>query len=161
SPFVENEKRASGDERKTESVIPAERLFQIQNREAGEYEQRNDFLDGLELRCRIDCAAPAVRGDCQPVFEKSDAPARQHHQGEPTSLEFQVSIPGKRHEYVGRKEHQNGQNRWRNGWHAYPLKLATSAIRGAVGSMTSRSSLQSGCESSKKTSGQNFWTETT
>ena len=76
-PFVKDQKRADGDEQKTERVIPAQRLLQIQHREAGEHHQRDHLLHGLELRRRIDRAAPAVGRHRQPVFEEGDPPARQ------------------------------------------------------------------------------------
>src|SRR5437899_10850114 len=43
-PFVKNQKCAGGNQRKPQSVIPSERLLEIQDGEAGEHHQRDHFL---------------------------------------------------------------------------------------------------------------------
>src|ERR1700682_278473 len=52
-PFVENQERACSDEGKAQRVIPAQRLLEIQHREAGEHDPRDYLLHGLELGCTI------------------------------------------------------------------------------------------------------------
>src|SRR5438132_4768410 len=51
---------ARRDQGKADGVIPGDRLLQIENREAGENEERDHLLDGLELCGRIGRAAPTV-----------------------------------------------------------------------------------------------------
>ena len=73
---AEDEECAAGDERKAHYVVPGDRLLEIEDREAGEHDQRDHLLHGLQLRRRIDLAAPAVGRHREPVFEERDAPAR-------------------------------------------------------------------------------------
>ena len=72
---MENEKRAEGNERKAQTVIPAQRLFQVQHGEAGENDKCNYFLNGFELGRRIDRAAPAIGWHREPVFEERYSPS--------------------------------------------------------------------------------------
>ena len=120
-PFVKNQKRAGGDEGKAERVIPAQRLLQVQHRESGEHHQRDHLLHGLELCGRIDRAAPAVGRHRQPVFEKGDPPARHDDERQRAFLEFEMAVPGKGHEDVGGKQHQDRQQRRGNCRHRRPL----------------------------------------
>src|SRR3954468_11302781 len=78
-PFLKNEKRASANERETDQMIPADRLLQIDQREAREEEQRDHLLHRLELRRRIDRVAVAVRRHREAVFDERDGPACQDH----------------------------------------------------------------------------------
>ena len=122
SPLVKNEKRPRCDQRKAEAVIPAQRLLQVQHRESGEHDQRDHLLHGLELRRRIDLAAPAVGRHRQPVFEERDAPAHQHHERQPAPLVLEMAVPGEGHEDVGGEQHQDRQDLRRNGGHEFLSK---------------------------------------
>ena len=74
APFVEDEERAGGDEGKSERVIPAQRLLQVQHREAGEHDQRDHLLHGLELRSRVDRNAPAIVAGTASQYSKNAMP---------------------------------------------------------------------------------------
>src|SRR5882724_5439014 len=56
-PFVKNQKRTGGDQRKPEPVIPPQRLLQIQNREAGEHDQRDHLPSCMVLSCAAEYTA--------------------------------------------------------------------------------------------------------
>src|SRR5712671_6197634 len=58
---AENEERSHRNKAETDGVVPGHGLLEIKEREAGEDQQRDHLLDGLELRRGIDRAAPAVR----------------------------------------------------------------------------------------------------
>src|SRR6185503_18058090 len=59
-PFLEHEIRAERDQREAGGMVPAERFLEVRDGEAREHQQRDNLLHGLELRRRIDRAAPAV-----------------------------------------------------------------------------------------------------
>jgi hypothetical protein len=90
-------------------IVPAQRLLQVQHRESGEHDQRDHLLHGLELRGRIDRAAPAVGRHRQPVFEKRNPPAHHDDERQRDLLEAEVAVPGECHEDVGAKQHQDRQ----------------------------------------------------
>src|SRR5438552_17787184 len=57
---AEDEIGAGRDEREANRVVPAYRLLEIEDREGSEDQERDDLLNGLELRGGVDGAAPAV-----------------------------------------------------------------------------------------------------
>ena len=99
-PLVENEKYSQGDATEARGMIPLYFFIEIENREYGEYQQSDHFLNSLELRGAELIRANAVRRDLEAVFEKSDAPAHQNHLPESGSAELQVAIPGEGHEDI-------------------------------------------------------------
>src|SRR5690606_33231942 len=61
---------------------------------------------------RIDLVADAIGRNGQPIFEKGDAPADQHHHPQRRAVEFEVPVPGKGHEDIGGDEQPDrGQGR--------------------------------------------------
>src|SRR5690242_1137910 len=108
-PFLKNEIGASTNEREADRMIPAERLLQIDQREAREDDERDHLLHGLELRRRIDRIAIAIRRNREAVFDERDAPACEDHADERDFLEAQMSVPGDGHEQVGADQQKDGQ----------------------------------------------------
>src|SRR5215210_4938643 len=67
----EDEESAGSDQREADEMMPADRLLQVQHRKAGEDQERDDLLHGLQLRRRIGLRADAVRRHRKPVLEKA------------------------------------------------------------------------------------------
>jgi hypothetical protein len=57
---AKNEEGPAGDQGKPDHMIPGDRLIEINRRENRKHRERDYFLNGLELRGRIDCATEAV-----------------------------------------------------------------------------------------------------
>jgi len=81
-------------------VIPFNGVAQVKNGEDAEDSERNNFLSDFELRRRIDVAAPAIGGNLEDVFEKSDAPACEDDEPDGFAFEFEMTVPGEGHEDV-------------------------------------------------------------
>src|SRR5258708_35685747 len=75
-PLLKYEKRSQRNERKSDRMIPAERLFEVQHREGGEHRERDDLLHGLELRRRIARVAPPVGRHRRGIFTQRAARGR-------------------------------------------------------------------------------------
>jgi len=86
----------------------AQFLAQIGDGKSGEDHQRDDLLDGLELRSRELERADTVGGHLEAIFEESDTPAGQNDLPQSFAAIFEVAIPGKGHEDV-----RNGQQQYR------------------------------------------------
>ena len=106
----ETRKRLPPRSRKADRMIPGDRLLEVKHREAGEHQEGDDLLHGLELRRRIDRVAPAVGRHRQAIFDQRDAPGRENHADERHLLEAQMAVPGERHEDVGAEQHQDRQH---------------------------------------------------
>src|SRR5262245_58679907 len=78
-----------------------------EDREANEDQERNHLLHGLELRRRVDRAAPAISRHRHAILDEGDRPARHDHPHERDLLEAQVSVLGERYEQVGTEEQQD------------------------------------------------------
>src|ERR1700722_7363990 len=81
-------------------MIPFDCSVQIRNREHHEDDQRDDFLDRLQLRRTVDGVADAVAGNLQAVLEERDAPAYENDDPQRTIGEFQVAVPREGHKDV-------------------------------------------------------------
>src|SRR5947207_15841411 len=103
-PFLKYEERASGNQREADEVIPADRLLQVDERKAGEHQQRDHLLHRFELRCRIDGIAETVRRNRKAVFDERDAPAREDDAEQRHLLEAEMAVPrdGHRLEQISR-----------------------------------------------------------
>jgi len=83
-------------------IIPFERLVHIHERKWHKHDQRDDFLQNLELRQIELREANAVGRHLKAVFYQGDAPTDKD--GNPQGLLMQVTqmpIPGKQHKKVG------------------------------------------------------------
>lgn len=68
---MKDEEGPTRDQRKSQPVIPPQRLLQIQHRKSGKHDQGDDFLHRLELRGAIDRAAPTIGGHRQQYSKKA------------------------------------------------------------------------------------------
>jgi hypothetical protein len=107
---VENKKHRQSDARKARGVIPFYFFVEIQHRENGKDRERDDLLNGLELRRAEFIGANAVRRNLEAVLKKSDSPAHQDHFPESGGAVLQVAIPGKSHEDVRNGQQDNGSH---------------------------------------------------
>jgi hypothetical protein len=98
---VKDEEDSCHDKREASRVVPLELFSEIQNRKDGKNGQRNDFLDGFELRGVEFVGADAIRGDLEAVLEERNAPTDQHNLPQRRRPVFQVAVPSKSHENVG------------------------------------------------------------
>ena len=94
--------------RSPRSVCEAQRLLEIDRGEAGEHDERNHFLDRLELRGRIDGAADAVGRHGEAIFNEGDSPAHQHHRHERNRLELEMAISSNGHKQIRADEENDG-----------------------------------------------------
>src|ERR1044072_631092 len=108
-PFLKDEERASRNQREADEVIPPDRLLQVGQRKDGEDQQGDHFLQGLQLRGRIDRIAVAVRRHGEAILHERDRPADQDHRPQRHPLELEMPIPGERHEQVGADQQNDRQ----------------------------------------------------
>src|SRR3546814_7532030 len=59
-------------------MVHGQLLTGPEDREPGEYDQGDDFLQGLEFGGAVDAIADAVRRDDEAIFEEGDPPCDQH-----------------------------------------------------------------------------------
>jgi hypothetical protein len=107
-PPVEDKEDTEHEAGEPGSVVPFQFLAQIGDGKSGEDHQRDDLLDGLELRGRELERADTVGGHLEAIFEESDTPAGQNDLPQSFAAIFEVAIPGKGHEDV-----RNGQQQYR------------------------------------------------
>ena len=72
---MENKEGTARDQREPHEVIPRQFLAQIEHRETGEYDERNDFLHRFQFRRVVDLVAVPIGGHREAIFDESDAPA--------------------------------------------------------------------------------------
>jgi hypothetical protein len=98
-------------------MIPMKRFtFEKQGGEYGEYHQRNDFLNNLELdereRSAIASETDTIGWYLKGIFGKSNAPRKQDDKIEwPTGYDFhllqlEVAVPGKCHKDIRNDEEE-------------------------------------------------------
>ena len=95
-------------------MIPTQLHMESNGRETDKDQQRDHFLNHLQLhqreRSSIAFKTDSVGRHLQAVFEKRDTPGQQDHKDqrggigkETGTLQLQVPVPGKRHEYIRRQ----------------------------------------------------------
>jgi hypothetical protein len=100
SPFLEDDKHRADDHCEADQIVPAQVLFQVENREDRKDGESDDLLNGLQLCRREFVGADAVGGNLKAVFRKCDQPTDQDDLGQRSLPVFQVSVPGEGHEDV-------------------------------------------------------------
>jgi hypothetical protein len=100
SPFFEDEENRRDDEPKTDEVIPLQLFFQIDNGKNAEHDECDDFLNCLELGARELVRANSVGRHLETVFEERYEPADQNDLPQGNFPEFQMPVPGNRHENI-------------------------------------------------------------
>ena len=114
-----SEENGQNQQAESHKVIPVEGLSLEQEvGDDGKYRQRNDFLNDLELdereRTAVLREAHPVGGHHKRVFEEGDSPGKEDDADERPVvrnlhlLQFQVAVPGQRHEDVGTEEKEDG-----------------------------------------------------
>lgn len=107
--FLKHKVHGSQNEGKRNEVIPPDGFFQVKNGKEGKDGERNNFLDGFELKAGKTLLFPDPVGrHLKTVFKKGNAPADKDDFPEGHVSEFQVTIPGEGHECVGDDEKDNG-----------------------------------------------------
>ena len=87
-------------EPETDGVVPSEFLAEEPYGEKCEHCQSDDFLNRLQLRGAEFVRADAIGRYLKAVFEKRDAPAREHNFPKRLTAILEVAIPGECHEDV-------------------------------------------------------------
>jgi hypothetical protein len=101
-PLLENDRDRTDHHGKTDEVVPLERFSKIEHGEEREYGQGDDFLDSLQLGCRELVGSDAVGGHLKTMFGKGDQPADDNDFEQWSAAIFQMAIPRKGHENVGK-----------------------------------------------------------
>ena len=119
--FQEGEEDGEDDAEEGDDVVPVDGLsLEDEGDDDGEDGQGDDLLDDLELD-EVEGTAVlgityAVGRDREAVLEEGDAPGEQDDQYERPArgdfhfAEFQMPVPGERHEDVRADKHQYGPN---------------------------------------------------
>lgn len=111
----EDEIDGSDEQQARYEMVPAKRHVKSYRRENDKHQQGQHFLDDLQLHQR-ERSSVAVKTDAvcrylQAVFKERDAPRKEDDEDERSGvreetfvLQFQVSVPRKRHEDIRRQE---------------------------------------------------------
>src|SRR5664279_1279881 len=94
SPFLENDRDRADHHGKSQEVVPLQWFPEIQYREDRKHSQRDDLLDGLQLRRRELVGADAVGGYLETVFRKGDHPTDEDDLEQGRVAIFQMAVPG-------------------------------------------------------------------
>jgi len=81
-PLLKYEKHRTRHHAKPHNDIPAQLLLQVEYRKDREYDQSNDFLNGLELRGAELFIAYSISRNLEAIFEGGNEPANQYRQSE-------------------------------------------------------------------------------
>jgi hypothetical protein len=99
-PFLENEKGRSDNHAETDDVVPSHPFFKIENGKDTKNNERDNFLNRLELSGRIFTIADAVGRYLKTIFDERNHPADQNHFPQGGISELQVPVPRKRHKNI-------------------------------------------------------------
>src|SRR5690606_34558089 len=97
---LEDEERPRRDQTEADEMVHRQLLTEPEDREPGEYDQGDDFLQGLEFGGAVNAIADAVRGDDEAIFEKGDPPRNQHRKPYGPRHRAKLTVPGEGHEDV-------------------------------------------------------------
>jgi hypothetical protein len=70
---VEDKKCAGGDQHEAKGLAPCQRTLQVESREDREYQERDDFLDRLQLCGRKDRAANSIGGHREAILDEGQS----------------------------------------------------------------------------------------
>lgn len=110
-PLVEDKKDGQRDAPETRRVVPSNLFAEIENRKNGEDRERDDLLNGLQLRGREFVRADTIGGDLEAILEESDSPTDENNLPERRGAIFEVTVPGKGHKDIGDGQQKNGSHR--------------------------------------------------
>lgn len=82
-------------------MVPAQMRTEVKRGEDAKDDQRDDFLDNLELDGTEVTGTDAVRRYLEAVFKKGNCPTHQDDFPQSLAAKSQVAVPGKSHEDIG------------------------------------------------------------
>ncbi len=95
--FFKHKKNGQNEKEEAYDVVPLNFFFQIKHSKGCEYQQRDHFLDGFQLKGIKFQGANAVRWYGNAVLEKRNTPANQHYFPKRRIVKFEVPVPGRGH----------------------------------------------------------------
>lgn len=119
--FVEDEEYRQHKADEGSEVIPAEMAVEGDHGENGKHRERDAFLDDLQLhqikRAAVSDEADAIGWHHETVFQKGDAPGKEHNGVDGPSgevdgldgLQFEMQVPGTGHEDIGNEKQSDGK----------------------------------------------------
>ena len=110
SPALEDYSHRCHDHYEAYNVVPADRLFQVEDGKHGEDHKRDDLLNRLELRSAELVGADAIGGNLKAIFKEGNHPADHDYLKQWHIAKLQVAIPGKGHEDIGNCEQRDGSH---------------------------------------------------
>src|SRR5436190_15238069 len=106
---AEHEIHRTHDTQRRPEVVELERLVHVEQRERDEHEERDRFLDDLQLREAELAEADAIRGNLEQVLEQRHAPRRERRDEPGLGGELlQMRVPSEGHEYIREREQSDG-----------------------------------------------------
>ena len=101
---MEGEEDCADEEARGDGVVPAQVLAEIEGDEDAEDDERNHFLNDLELHGGEAVCADAIGWDLEAVFKQGNGPTDEDHFPERLMAKAEVTVPGEGHEDVGDDE---------------------------------------------------------
>jgi len=101
---MEGEEDCADEEARGDGVVPAQVLAEIEGDEDAEDDERNHFLNDLELHGGEAVCADAIGRDLEAVFKQGNGPTDEDHFPERLMAKAEVTVPGEGHEDVGDDE---------------------------------------------------------
>ena len=98
---MEGEEDRADEEARGDGVVPAQVLAEVEGDEDAEDDERNHFLNDLELHGGEAVCADAIGWDLEAVFKQGNGPTDEDHFPERLMAKAEVTVPGKGHEDVG------------------------------------------------------------
>jgi len=99
-PLFKHEKSRGDEQNKANDIIPSQFLLEINDRKDAEHNERDNFLYRLELGAGKLVGSDPVRRHLKAIFKKCDKPADKNDLPQGYFPEFQMSVPGERHEDI-------------------------------------------------------------
>src|SRR5215468_5414102 len=100
SSLIKHKEYGTDDKSKRHDIVPPELFAKICHRKHRKHDQRDDFLDRLQLRCGKMVGAYPVRRYLKTVLQKGNHPADNDRHPQRGFFEPQVSIPSESHENI-------------------------------------------------------------
>src|SRR5215469_15977834 len=98
---MEGEEDGAHEKRRRNGVVPAQVLAEVEGDEDAEDNERDDFLDDLELDGAELIGSDAIGRNPKAVLKEGDHPADDDDLPQRLVAEPKVPVPGKRHKDVG------------------------------------------------------------
>ena len=109
--FIKHKENSADDEAERNDIIPSKSLTKVSDRKDGEHEERNDLLNRFQLCSRELVGTDPVGRHLEAIFSERNSPTGDDRDPEWGTPEFQMSVPGEGHEYVGNREQNDSFHR--------------------------------------------------